>query len=427
MENLNKTYFNLLKQNLGIKQDVIKMFCPQSGQDGNVIPYSISNQDIMSEFNVTQYNEIKNKSYSPEPLSLNIIKMQAGLGSSVKRDDVIKTYDQRYTLGAKCTDLFLPVDGKYKSISELQLIQAIGLEKEPSLSEITYTNLVNEETKEVVNADWKKTYQKNTTYNEYFSHSKKLHHGQDIFQEKMPTIGQDGELTTERMAPAGHGFIGIRELVKVFNTPEPTQVTVIGNGEDLNSTPELPLIHWVVENDIPVVMITTTKTKDDLKGGQISLLNQKNKNYLTIVEKAQAEQSNQLQYFEDLGLREGDRRALFNTNIVIINEQALKKKMKLMEKVKLNKFLKFVSPDVISNVKEQNGKSFTQLESALGSVMLNLDRFFRREFNEKIVSIVNIDTDDRERFFIPIKKREDYDCLLSQYEVDINDYRLVKR
>ena len=57
----------------------------------------------------------------------------------------------------------------------------------------------------------------------------------------MPTIGEDGELTTERMAPAGHGFVGIKAIINIFNNLT-NNITVIGNGEDLNSTPETPLL-----------------------------------------------------------------------------------------------------------------------------------------------------------------------------------------
>ena len=250
----------------------------------------------------------------------------------------------------------------------------------------------------------------------------------------MPTIDEQGELTNERMAPAGHGFVGVHALIKIFNDLKSKsindcdidQITVIGNGEDLNSTPSLELLKWVSEHNIPVVMITTTKTKNDLKGGQISLLKTQEKGLLTIVEKAQAEESGQLDYFEKLGLREDDREALFNTNIVIINESALRKKFKILKNIEFNSFLEILAPDVISNIKEQDGKKFTQLESALGSVMLNLDRFFRLKYDEKIVSIVNVDVENREDFFIPIKKRHDYDQILNDFIIDANTYRLKK-
>jgi hypothetical protein len=63
------------------------------------------------------------------------------------------------------------------------------------------------------------------------------------------------------------------------------------------------------------------------------------------------------------------------------------------------------SPDLIKNKKED----FIQLESALGSVLLNLDRNARRKFGRRVVHFLNLDNDDRENFFRPLKKREDYE------------------
>lgn len=426
MDDLNKTYFNLLKQNLGKKVSSISLFDPGQKPDGNAIPYSTAENSTLEEFNVTEFDQIKSIDFYGQAIDLNIIKMQAGLGSSVKREDIVRKYAGRDILGAKGTDLFFELEGSFRSVSELQLIQAMNLEQENSVESVTYTNLVNEETSDVVKADWEKHFN-GASFQQIFEDSEKLHRGEEIFQKKMPTIGEDGELTTERMAPAGHGFVGVSELIKIFRAKSPNKITVIGNGEDLNSTPDLSLLHWVDKEKIPVVMITTTKTANDLKGGQISLLKEDNKNFLTIVEKAQAEESGQLEYFEKLGLRPGDRKALFNTNIVVINELALKEKLNLLGDTSLNEFLAAISPDVISNKKEQNNKVFTQLESALGSVMLNLDRFFRSEFNQKVVSVVNVSEQDRESFFIPVKKREDYDYLVDNFRVSTENYKIVRK
>ena len=135
-----------------------------------------------------------------------------------------------------------------------------------------------------------------------------------------------------------------------------------------------------------------------------------------------------MEYFEELGLREGDRDSLFNTNIVIINKFALKKIFnKYLRNISIDEFIKNIAPDVILNVKEQNGKNFTQLESALGSVMLNLDKYMRLKFNHPVVSFLNLNKSDRERFFMPIKKRQDYEELKNNYEVGAKDFRLYKK
>ena len=133
----------------------------------------------------------------------------------------------------------------------------------------------------------------------------------------------------------------------------------------------------MIENDWPVVMLTTTKTKSDKKGGQLGVLQKDGVDYITIIEKAQAEQSGQLELFEELGLREGDTPGLFNTNVVYFNKGALKKRLNELN-LEHDQLIKEIAPDVIKNQKTQNGEVFTQLESALGSVILNLDALMRR-------------------------------------------------
>ena len=173
-------------------------------------------------------------------------------------------------------------------------------------------------------------------------------------------------------------------------------------------------------------MITTSKTENDKKGGQISIVKSPTYNYVTIVEKAQAEESNQLHYFEELGLRSTDRPSLFNTNIVIINQAALKKRLLRFPKMNDENFLNCFSPDVIKNIKAQGNKSFTQLESALGSVVLNLDRYFRENYQEKLIHFLNLTPADRTKFFLPIKSRKDYDDFCTNFIVSSDSIRLVK-
>jgi UDP-N-acetylglucosamine pyrophosphorylase len=246
-----------------------------------------------------------------------------------------------------------------------------------------------------------------------------------IEQLKMPTIDESGELTTKRQAPCGHGFIGFHEIIDAVNSST-NEIVCIGNGEDINSTIDSKIASLVVSQNIPILMITTDKTSVDLKGGQLALVKE-NVPYLTIVEKAQAQKSNQLEYFEKLGLRANDKKALFNTNVAVINKKALRKVIsKYVENFDLDTFLDKISPNVIKNTKTQDNEQFIQLESALGSVLLNTDKFFREEFGVKVLSILNLSTDDREKFFLPIKSRPEYDFIKSNYIFDEADLKLKK-
>ena len=73
---------------------------------------------------------------------------------------------------------------------------------------------------------------------------------------------------------------------------------------------------------------------------------------------------------------------------------------------------------------EQGGKKFIQLEGAIGSCILNLDRYFRTKFKKKVVRLLNLEKENREKFFLPIKKFSDFEELISKYDVDLKTGRL---
>ena len=109
---------------------------------------------------------------------------------------------------------------------------------------------------------------------------------------------------------------------------------------------------------------------------------------------------------------------MFNTNVVLINKRVLKQRFKEFLIISSGEFEKIISPELIKNTKEQNGKSFVQLEGAIGSTLLNLDKYFRMNFNEGLVHFLNLAPENREKFFLPIKKRADFDEI---YGVNLNE------
>ena len=66
MEDINNIYFNLLKQNLGTKKEVISLFCADTNPRGNAIPYSLAEESQLPDFNVVDYSQIKNEKKSSE-------------------------------------------------------------------------------------------------------------------------------------------------------------------------------------------------------------------------------------------------------------------------------------------------------------------------------------------------------------------------
>ncbi|WP_419168966.1 UTP--glucose-1-phosphate uridylyltransferase [Halobacteriovorax sp.] len=383
-------YFEGLLSQLNEKKEQLRIATPEN--DTGVYPTAIAPRELMRrELPFYSYEDIKQR-YSTKEIvdcTLWLRKMHGGLGSSLDRSEYLKKYG-RTTPGSKSTDLYIETkEFGDISLAEAQIIQAS--KKTSSFKKVVLQDLVNNDVKPILDKMWEKH---SHLLSENFSRL------ESVVQQKLPTI-KDGKLSTERLAPAGHGIFGY----EVFKGPRPCGdniVACIGNGEDLSSTPDRAIVNWMLTENIPVVMVTTTKTDRDMKGGQIALKVEGDKTFLTIVEKAQAEQAGQLDYFEKLGLREEDDDAFFNTNLVLINFSALGN-------------YEITLPDLIKNQKGE----FVQLEGAMGSVLLNSDRLARAQ-GKKLVHILNVNKENRAKFFNPIKKMNDFDYILSNSKLDEN-------
>jgi hypothetical protein len=399
----NQKYFTALFEQF--KNDESKdlvLHCPEQGIESNVYPLAILNDQELPQIQDYE-NLVAAKPELLKSVTLVMCKMHAGLGSSVERSAVLKSITGRSKLGSKGTDLFIKRgEAEYVSLAELQLVQAQKITEASIYREVKTQNLVNFET-EIEVGKIKSKYPN-------------LVFKPELTQLMLPTINEDSELTDERTAPAGHGFVGHAILMDIFKNPMAQEIISIGNGEDLNSTIDEKTASWIIENEIPITMITTTKLAKDKKGGQISkVVTAQGHEYMTIVEKAQAEKAGQLAYFEELGLRQEDNRSLFNTNIVLINTKALKEKVLKHFKLDADEFSKIIIPDLIKNTKSQDGKVFTQLEGALGSAVLNLDKYARLNYQQPLIHFLNLDPVSREKFFIPIKKYADFSDLQERY------------
>ncbi|WP_412471020.1 UTP--glucose-1-phosphate uridylyltransferase [Halobacteriovorax sp. RT-2-4] len=389
-------YFEGLLSQLNERAEQLTIATPDN--DTGVYPTAIAPRKLLrDELPFHSYEDIKQR-YSTKEIvdcTLWLRKMHGGLGSSLDRSDYLKKYG-RTTPGSKSTDLYLETkEFGAISLAEAQIIQAS--KKTSSFKKVVLQDLVNNEVKPILDVLWKKH---TSLLNESFTRL------EPVVQQKLPTI-KNGELTTEHLAPAGHGIFGY----EVFKGPRPegdNLIACIGNGEDLSSTPDRAIVNWMLTENIPVVMVTTTKTERDMKGGQIALKTEGDKTYLTIIEKAQAEQAGQLEYFEKLGLREEDDDAFFNTNLVLVNFNAVKD-------------YKIALPDLIKNQKGE----FLQLEGAMGSVLLNSDRLARL-IDKKFVHILNVNRENRGKFFNPIKSKDDFEYIISNLKLNEQIFHFIK-
>lgn len=344
-------------------------------------------------------------------------KMMAGTGSSLDRTEYLKKLDRPTTLGAKGTDLFVPMeDGTHASLAELQILRSVRSALEGDFKEVLFHDIVGSETQQSIAALWEASARgQEGSYRQWIESLASTRHTGKSFQAHLPTVDEEGKLTYARHAPGGHGLFGLEELLLAArgDVPASKPVSVIGNGEDLSAQPDSAMVGWMVKQSIPIAMITTTKTSVDKKGGQIAVVDAETP-YVTIVEVAQAEGMGQGELFQQLGLRAEDDIALFNTNMALFNHQQLVPKMKkLLAEVGEEGLMSALSPDLIRNPKKQvdpDGKTrtYTQLEGAMGSVLLTLDRFWRSHYGEPLVHFINVEPEQRTAFFSPIKTPFDF-------------------
>ncbi|MBL7543098.1 MAG: UTP--glucose-1-phosphate uridylyltransferase [Bdellovibrionaceae bacterium] len=412
------------------------------GKTSMVVPTAIASSDLMRSVPVTNYSKIMSRKSEYESVTTDVKfwvkKLMAGTGSGIVRVEFLKDIYQKLgksgsiKIGSKGTDLHAEViiDGQSHilNIAELQILQLLA--QSEKYRQVIFHDVVSNETQSSIAATWSKpsSVLGGKTLAEVANVKGDVRSGPTV-QFHIPTIDSAGYLTRERSAPAGHGLFAIEAIDATLRRKLPQTkngeklIGIIGNGEDLMSTPSQDIIGWMAKENLPLVMVTTEKTNLDKQGGQIAIgFNSKGQEYVTIVEKAQAETAakngfpEQTDLFFKLGLRPTDNKAMFNTNMVLVNYNALQPKLlKLAGKVGGNdKLLERVAPDLITNTKTQVGvdgikKSFVQLEGAMGSVVLKLDRLYRENFDgEPLVHFLNIEKDHRTEYFAPIKTAFDF-------------------
>ncbi|MBT7669904.1 MAG: hypothetical protein HN623_10005, partial [Bdellovibrionales bacterium] len=291
------------------------------------------------------------------------------------------------------------------------------------VGEVVLHDIVSSQTASAVDTLWQNDVaasKPSISYDQFFSQHLGLQRFTKTTQHPLPTVDRQERMSFERVAPGGHALFGLDALIAAYRQDlrpkrKSGQVLIgsIGNGEDLGSSPDGLIVSWMAREQIPVVMVTTTKSEIDLKGGQLAVVPGKIP-YITMLEKAQAESSDQVALFEQLGLRPGDRAAFFNTNMVLINYNVFTPLVEqLLEQVGEEQLLTIATPDLILNVKQQLDSSgqkqqFTQLEGAMGSLFLNLDRYWRQHYHKPLIHFLNIGGQDRTQFFSPIKTAFDY-------------------
>ncbi len=450
LDDMNFDYFRILfeKDLKAEKLMLVKIF---PSTDGALIAYpygtSAVPKNLVSQFRKVDYKQWKKENMARYAKDVEVTdeSMQAGTGSSLTR----KTFMEKVrpllgiapgaeiVLGAKGTDLLATIPHPLKAntkvqvtLVELKLIRAILTAKGGDYANLNIRDIVGPETKNRMSELWNKKSLLNPelTYAEEFAKTSGLTRGKLIFQSHVATL-HNGQITTDHVSPPGHGVFAVNAIREVVRTEltksSKDHVIAISNGEDLNSVVDPILVGGVIKESFPISLITTDKVSTDKKGGLLAVVRDTriNETYLKVIDTAEAKEAGQLETFEKA---EG----IVSTNLTLFNAKALKEALKGFTEAELELAM---APDVLRNAKvkeDSNGvkKEFVQLEGTIGTVIMNLDRAYRKKHNGKqLVHIINFDSKERTSVFSPIKSAFDYFLQFNsdRFVFDPKTYKLV--
>ncbi|MFL5815209.1 MAG: UTP--glucose-1-phosphate uridylyltransferase [Bdellovibrionia bacterium] len=434
LDELNWSYFFYLYQGRqgGRKTKPLQMYEEGKSTAGKLTAYpvSIAPAELVQHLKMVEYAQLRRSAErydeTAKGAALWVKKMQAGSGSSMTRKSYLShrlgISEDQVKIGAKGTDLFVDVKDPRRDsgtisipIAEAQILQSIKDHERGEIGEVIFHDIVSSETDEAILKLWEKRslYNPNETYDEIMHQTPGLSRSGVTYQSFVPTLDEKGEISFNRKAPAGHALFAVDALRAAYRpelrpkTQKPL-VAAISNGEDLSSAPDRFMVGYVVKSKVPIALITTERTPVDLKGGIISLLQDDDGVVsLTVLETAQAKEAGQEKLFASI-------QGIVSTNLTLFNYDVLVPMLtKEVEEIGEDEFLKIISPDLISNVKEQKDsdgvtRKYLQLEGAMGSTIMNLDRYWRRKYGMPLVHIINVDRRSRSDFFSPIKSAFDY-------------------
>lgn len=427
LDELNFTYFmTLVKKHQQSSASTQLRIFPATGPR---IAYPLGNAntpaEIEAQFQKVEYSDLQAEFDGTHAKQAALVQrpLQAGTGSSLSRESYMQSRrgvrrllgipsGAPIVLSAKGSDLLAKLRIGRRTVevplTELQILQKIAAARSGAYGQVVHQDLVGPETKNRLAQLWQKaSVLGGGTYEEVFAANTRTKRAKTKVQSHVPTLTRDGKISVNRMAPAGHGLFAVDAILEAqaHKPGRLKKIVAISNGEDINSSADPVIVDWIAKNNVPITLVTTSRTSIDKKGGILALVrdSESGEVYLKVIDTAEAEAVGQLELFQTLG-------GYASTNLTVFNYDALQP---LLQSIPRGELLSAIAPDLIPNWKKQKDRDgvdreYLQLEGAMGSVIMNLDRYFRRTQNRPIVQIVNIPADQRSDFFTPIKFAFDY-------------------
>ena len=401
---------------------------------------------------------------------VTVSPLNAGSGTSIKRES---------NTGSKAMDLFEEFvfdgyDGEGNKVNkkvsinifELEYLRIISYMQKGVYAKTMIQDILNESNQSTVEVFLNSIYFPDRLDDRIPNEAKRTYRQllgsnllEPIIQPVIPTIDvKTDELSDEFVAVGGHGWVSRNAIDRILETVEvqnKQSFSEFYNGEGVNDSIPPELIGYMIDEDIPVCILTVPRNENDLKGALIGeKITPSGVRVPAMMSMADAIVSNQQKLFDAIGshnidaipqeLRENYKPAnqLFNTNIVVMNMSKLRPFLKeLKYLLGEEKFNEVCSPDFLRYVNEHNGKTFIKMEGSLFSTLLNLQEFVLTDprakemslsifgQNKKFVDFVNLNKDKRDEFFAPVKYSFNWWSLTGSdhYAISQNSWKLVNK
>ncbi|MBU2266215.1 MAG: UTP--glucose-1-phosphate uridylyltransferase, partial [Candidatus Omnitrophica bacterium] len=382
---------------------------------------------------------------------LQLNSLDAGLGTNVGRERYVKEKLGRDKIGAKGTDLSF--EGVVKvgdkdylvSVAEVKLLRLIKEAKENHYNgKLHLEPILSDDSKPSYDTLLEKPYLTDLieakaeirTYKQVLTELGI--ETSSLVAKFYPSLDKETKQPTYKRPGSGsHGEWGFKFLRKSLDykaDSDTARVIAFYNGDGTNNSPDRYIVEWMLKHNVPLALVSTTKAGIDFKGGQIGAERLSDGRYrIRMLERGSTldgkTPTEQTKVFEAMGLPGGLGEAgqqYFNTNIVLINYSLVAKLLQdLLKEVfsgDVQKLQTILAPDLIANTKKgPDGKDYIQLEGPIGTSLINLNNYFAlnqdnskvkeimQRYNvEKMLRIINVDTQNRSRFFTPIKFATDH-------------------
>lgn len=433
----------------------------------------MSEQDRTTILQVTPHKKLTtDPSYGEGAKDVTVIahEMNAGIGTSTIRDKYLARIGPQVgrgsnpIKGAKATDLYtsLPTRRGHEWVPTTEIKLNRVLQEQGYYKQVVLRPVINQQSKPSIDMLFDQPMFESRlqpehlarTYREYIHASEKVSIGPYVQQYDLPNVDtRTGQLTTERMAPGSHGQVAFAILHEMTSAPpidpQAKAVRVIFNGDGINNFFSPQMVQFTAE-EAGVVMVTTQRLKADIKGGIIGGEQLENGMIVPqILERAQAEEVGQLAAFNALGVDDAQLSELlpadiatrhtsgeqyFNTNTALLNDTLLRQFFHRV-KAEMGEPLLYqaMMPDLMHNPKG----NFQQLEGAMGSVLLNLNRFVtldptaNRIWQEiskgkPFLRFINVDAEERDEYFTGTKYSPDHALFAesNQYVLDTHAWKI---